>query len=158
MNKDSWETPAWLFEELNKEFNFDIDLCAAEENAKCSLWCEDYLYLYLLPSFCNRRKVDQAFMNPPYSNPYPFVEKAWKDSLHFKIVCVLPAKTDTKWWRIFWDSELHKPKEGCEVRFMPYKAHHKSRVAFINPETGKEQSGNPCGTAIVIFDRRSINE
>ena len=43
MNSDSWETPQWLFDELNAEFNFDIDLCATEENSKCGIYCSDYL-------------------------------------------------------------------------------------------------------------------
>ena len=34
-NKDDWETPQDLFDELNKEFNFDLDPCASKENAKC---------------------------------------------------------------------------------------------------------------------------
>lgn len=32
---DEWETPQTFFDELNKEFNFDIDVCATEENHKC---------------------------------------------------------------------------------------------------------------------------
>ena len=34
-NTDEWETPQNLFEELNKEFHFGIDVCATHENAKC---------------------------------------------------------------------------------------------------------------------------
>ncbi len=34
---DQWQTPQWLFDELNQEFNFDIDLCANSENSKCEL-------------------------------------------------------------------------------------------------------------------------
>lgn len=33
-----WETPKELFTELNDEFHFDIDVCAAEENAKCPVY------------------------------------------------------------------------------------------------------------------------
>lgn len=32
---DMWETPQNLFDELNSEFNFDLDPCATPENAKC---------------------------------------------------------------------------------------------------------------------------
>ena len=34
-NSDEWETPQELYEELNKEFNFQIDVCASEQNHKC---------------------------------------------------------------------------------------------------------------------------
>lgn len=31
----SWETPQWLFDILNDEFNFTLDVCAVEATAKC---------------------------------------------------------------------------------------------------------------------------
>lgn len=33
-NSDEWATPQWLFDELNTEFNFDLDPCASDENHK----------------------------------------------------------------------------------------------------------------------------
>jgi site-specific DNA-methyltransferase (adenine-specific) len=33
-NSDEWATPQAVFDELNKEFNFNLDPCATEENAK----------------------------------------------------------------------------------------------------------------------------
>lgn len=33
--KDVWATPQDLFDELNREFNFNLDPCALPENAKC---------------------------------------------------------------------------------------------------------------------------
>lgn len=30
-----WETPQALFDELNAEFHFTVDVCALPENAKC---------------------------------------------------------------------------------------------------------------------------
>lgn len=32
---DKWATPAAFFQELNKEFHFDLDPCADENNHKC---------------------------------------------------------------------------------------------------------------------------
>jgi hypothetical protein len=29
---DLWQTPRWLFDKLDEEFNFDYDVCANEEN------------------------------------------------------------------------------------------------------------------------------
>lgn len=34
-SRDDWETPPEFFEELNKEFNFDLDPCALPKTAKC---------------------------------------------------------------------------------------------------------------------------
>ena len=38
-----WETPQDLFDKFNKVFNFDLDVCALKENAKC-----DKYYLKLM--------------------------------------------------------------------------------------------------------------
>jgi len=32
---DLWSTPQYFFDKLNEEFNFDLDVCAIKENAKC---------------------------------------------------------------------------------------------------------------------------
>lgn len=34
-NKDDWCTPQALFDELDREFHFDLDAAASHENAKC---------------------------------------------------------------------------------------------------------------------------
>lgn len=33
--KDYWETPQALFNELDREFHFTLDPCSTHENAKC---------------------------------------------------------------------------------------------------------------------------
>lgn len=33
--KDDWETPAWLFDQLNDEFHFTLDPCCTHKTAKC---------------------------------------------------------------------------------------------------------------------------
>lgn len=34
-NSDEWATPAQLYEQLDAEFHFNLDPCAAAENHKC---------------------------------------------------------------------------------------------------------------------------
>ena len=34
-NSDEWATPRELFEELDREFHFNLDPCSTDENAKC---------------------------------------------------------------------------------------------------------------------------
>lgn len=33
---DEWATPRDLFDELDREFHFETDVCATKENAKCA--------------------------------------------------------------------------------------------------------------------------
>lgn len=119
-DSDSWETPCWLFDELNQEFNFDIDLCATKENSKCAMFYHDYLndisatvnHIFEKEVFsrhAERLGIKTAFMNPPYSNPKLFIEKAWEDSKHCKIVCLVKVDPSTKWWSTFWDYSVRCP-------------------------------------------------
>ena len=32
---DEWETPEAFFQDLNREFHFNLDACASDENHKC---------------------------------------------------------------------------------------------------------------------------
>ncbi len=161
---DEWQTSQWLYDELNAEFNFDIDLCATKENSKCNTFCYDYLNNVVGNLAHNQRnRLDDecwskhlrfkkaAFMNPPYSNPRPFVEKAFKDAKENKItiVCLLKCDPSTRWWAVFWDyggtsphcdsqwcDEWYRgPKPGVEVRFLP------KRVKFEHPDYCTEYHG-----------------
>ena len=33
--RDDWETPRWLFDELNSVWNFTLDAASSDENALC---------------------------------------------------------------------------------------------------------------------------
>lgn len=35
---DEWETPDALFQDLDKEFHFNLDACASSENHKCDMY------------------------------------------------------------------------------------------------------------------------
>lgn len=35
---DLWATPQDFFDHLNAEFNFDVDVCATPDNAKCDIY------------------------------------------------------------------------------------------------------------------------
>lgn len=124
---DQWQTPQWLFDELNSEFSFDIDLCATQENTKCHIWYKDYLNdvqiekTYLTPRVATMREYQEignanyvCFMNPPYYNPRPFIEKAWEDSKHCKIICLVKCDPSTKWWATFWDYETKCWGKYCD--------------------------------------------
>ena len=37
-NTDQWETPQDFYDDLNKEFSFNLDPCADEDNHKCELY------------------------------------------------------------------------------------------------------------------------
>lgn len=143
---DEWETPQWLFDKLNAEFKFDLDVCATDKNTKCKNFCIDALRA------SDWGSENEAFMNPPYSTPKPFVEMAYSQSKFRKIVCLLKVDPSTTWWAIFWDHELHKPRPGIEIRYLP------RRLKFDVPKNlrrDKKYNGPTFPTCIVIMDRRN---
>ncbi len=136
---DLWETPADLFDQLDKEFQFKIDLCASSGNNKVPMYAKDFFALE-----AREFRGCTGFMNPPYSNPLPYIKKAYNDSEYMVIVCLIKADTSTKAWGVFWDYENHCPKHGVKVRFLP------KRLKF---ERGGEPSTNTANfpSAVVIM-------
>jgi phage N-6-adenine-methyltransferase len=92
---DEWETPREFFEAVDKIFHFDLDVCATQANAKCGRYFtkEENGLAMDWKGIC--------WMNPPYGREISlWVQKAYESSLHngTVIVCLLPARTDTRWW------------------------------------------------------------
>lgn len=128
-----WETPQNLFDLLDAEFGFTLDVCATAENAKC-----DAFYTEEDDGLAQRWTVASGacWMNPPYGREIA----AWIAKAHQEgdagatVVCLVPARTDTDW---FWDHARHG-----EVRLLH------GRLRF-----GEAASGAPFPSAVVIFGR-----
>ncbi len=92
---NEWATPQYLYDWLDERFHFTLDPCCTRKTAKCRLYftaAEDGLH----KSWAN----ETVFMNPPYGREIgKWVEKAYKEALGgATVVCLIPARTDTKWW------------------------------------------------------------
>jgi len=130
-DKQDWETPDWLFNRLNLEFSFDLDVCATKENAKIQNYLDENQDSLASMWF------GTCWMNPPYGREigkwtFRAMQQAMKGNA--EVVCLLPARTDTGWW---WNTARHG-----EVRFL------KGRLKF----KGAENSA-PFPSAIVVFRR-----
>jgi len=131
--RDLWQTPRELFNTLNKEFKFTMDVAASEHNRLCDIY-----YGEKSNALCNYwDKVN--WCNPPYSNIMPWVKKAMKEHERGKTtVMLVPADTSVKWFK--------KAYESCnEVRFIS------GRISFINAETQKPVNGNNKGSVLFIW-------
>jgi phage N-6-adenine-methyltransferase len=125
-----WSTPQWLFNALNKEFGFTVDVCSTHENAKCAKHYtqEDS---GLLKSWAN----EVCWMNPPYGDAIKeWMAKAHGAAAHegATCVCLVPARTDTEWW--------HRYAMKHEVRFL------RGRLKF-----GDGENSAPFPSAIVVM-------
>lgn len=86
-------------------------------------------------------------MNPPYSNPLPFIERAIQQSQQFGhfVVMLLPADTSVEWF------------ETCIIRareiwFVTAGNGKGGRISFLHNANGKAKSGNSKGSMLVVFD------
>jgi phage N-6-adenine-methyltransferase len=131
-NTDLWATPQDFFNKLNKEFSFELDVCANSENAKC-----ERFYTKEINGLMQEWK-GICWMNPPYGRVIgEWVKKAYESSLEgTTVVCLLPARTDTKWW--------HEYCMEGEIRFI------KGRLKF-----GDSNNSAPFPSAIIIFGERA---
>ena len=131
-DSSEWETPQDLFDDLNFEFNFTLDPCATKKNAKCKNFFTNKEN-GLLKSWVG----EVVFMNPPYGRDIKdWVKKAWMEAQFFgncTVVCLLPSRTDTKWWHDY-------VIRAQDIRFI------KGRLKF----SGHKNSA-PFPSAIVVF-------
>lgn len=126
---DLWETPQDFFDSLDSEFNFDVDVCALPENAKCRN--------YYTPETDGLRQIwaGTCWCNPPYGRKIgDWVKKADESAkAGATVVMLLPARTDTKWF--------HEYICGlAEIRFI------RGRLKF-----GESQNAALFPSMVVIF-------
>ena len=115
-----WSTPKELYDELDKEFHFNDD--------PCPLHGEGGL---------DRRWGTRTFLNPPYGREITkWLFKAWRENMcGSMVVCLLPSRTDTKWWHEY-------VMNASEIRFL------RGRLKFDN-----SKNSAPFPSAVVIFNR-----
>jgi len=114
-NSDEWGTPNWLYDNLNAEFEFDLDVCASDENHKHEN------YFSINDDALNRSWNGNVFCNPPYSKTAKFLEKAHEELRLGNCktaVFLIFANTETKY---FHNYILGK----AEIRFL------KGRLKFF---------------------------
>ena len=134
-NSGEWQTPPALYAQLDNEFHFTVDVCASDSNKLSPLY-------FTKSDSCLTQPWHNAtcWMNPPYGRKIgTFLAKAKHEALvnNALVCCLVPARTDTRWW---WDNVW-----SGEVRFI------KGRLKFHL--FGEIMTSAPFPSAIVIFHR-----
>ena len=125
-----WPTDQAVFNQLDYEFGFTLDPCATKENAKCAKY-----YTKEDDGLSRSWKGEIVFMNPPYGKEIgKWMEKAYRSAQEGAVVvCLIPSRTDTKWW--------HKYAMKGRIRFI------EGRLKF-----GGHITSAPFPSAIVVFE------
>ena len=131
--KRTWETPQDLFDVLNEEFHFEVDVCATADNTKCKK------YFSPRDDGLNQEWQGVCWMNPPYGREIGrWMKKAFESALAgATVVCLVPARTDTSWW-------FDYSTQG-EIRFI------RARLKF-----GGSRNSAPFPSAVIIFSRKTL--
>lgn len=134
-----WETPPEVFNPINKELNFTLDVCAIAQNTKCERY-----FTPILDGLKQSWKDEICWCNPPYGNDVKkWCKKAIQESYNgATTVLLIPCKTNTNWWH-----DLVIP--FAEIRFL------RGRVKFI--QDGKQFSqALPWPLAYVIYHAKKM--
>lgn len=140
-NSDEYETPRWLFEQLDREFHFECDAAATAKNTKCGHYFSgDVLSAIDLQNWGGKTYM-VFWLNPPYSKVAAFMKKAYEESLKGAIVvCLIPSRTDTRYWHEYC-------MKAHEIRFIH------GRLKF-----GDGKGSAPFPSCVVIFDHSKYDK
>ena len=125
---DKWSTPQSFFDKYNAIYNFELDVCANSENAKCANYFDETI------DGLKQQWDGICWMNPPYGTDIKhWLKKAYESSLQgATVVCLIPSRTDTKYW--------HEYVMKGQIEFI------KGRLKF-----GNAKNSAPFPSAVVVF-------
>ncbi len=134
---DEWATPQNYFDEINKEFNFNLDPCATKDNHKC-----DRYFTLEDDGLTQNWGGCRVFCNPPYSQIDKWVEKAFRETRNDNtlVALLIPSRTDTRYFHNYIYNR-------AEIRFV------KGRLKF-----GGGKNSAPFPSMLVIFRGANLQE
>jgi phage N-6-adenine-methyltransferase len=113
---DKWATPQKYFDLQDKKYRFVFDLACSASNCKTrDGFTEETDSLDQDWSMISKEtRGGWLWLNPPYSNVKGFIDKCYFEStLGARIVCLVPARTDT-----FWFHEFVYNQKGVSIEFI----------------------------------------
>jgi len=127
---DLWSTPQEFYDQQNALHGpFTLDVCADAQNTKCSNYFDKNM------DGLKQTWVGKCWMNPPYGKEISkWMQKAYSSAGGGTVVvCLVPARTDTKWW--------HDYAMKGQITFI------KGRLKF-----GGSKNSAPFPSAVVVFN------
>ena len=135
---DMWSTPQEFYDSLNDEFNFTLDPCATENNAKC-----DNFFTVADDGLKQDWAGNVVFCNPPYGRAIKeWVKKSYEESFkkNTTVVMLIPSRTDTIYFHEFIYGK-------AEIRFI------KGRLKF-----GDAKNSAPFPSVVVIYRNNEVTD
>lgn len=147
-DKDSYRTPSYIVNWAKKAFSVNVDGCATFNNKICERYIgqggsmgADFLKFEFNLAQNTTLGKPRFWVNPPYSNPKPFIERSIELMQQgYFVVMLLPADKSTKWYQLIQDNAT----EVIDIVG--------GRINFLHPVTGEEVKGNNKGSILAVFD------
>lgn len=101
--RTDWETQREIFDPLNEEFSFVLDVCATAENAKCERFFSPE------QNGLAQKWSGMCWMNPPFGSVIGhWVYKAWESACEgdCTVVSILPVRSNNEWWKYVIQGEV----------------------------------------------------
>lgn len=135
--RDEWRTPPFVFDFWARRFRFDVDLAANVHNTMCQDWIDRETDALTVDWADYGQGV--GFLNPPYSDIEPWLEKARAEAARgFTTVALLPVANG----QLFYGRQLFGI--ASEVWWIS------GRIAFLD-SAGKPRAGNTAGSLVAVY-------
>ncbi len=141
-DSQEWATPPQAFAFACKGYPLPVlDVCATPANSTCGSRYYDKETNALIRDWSWARV---CWMNPPYGRKIgDWIAKAnYEAGKGATVICLLPARTDTKWWHDYVEP-IRQGEIPGEVRFI------RGRVKFVGAPASA-----PFPSVVVIFRSR----
>ena len=133
-DRNSYETPQWLFDEYDKLCEFTWDLACTVDNAKCP---QGIVESSLETSWHRLTPHRWLWLNPPYNPLKPWIIKAQQEArAGAKIVALVPLPTIT--------TAYFDPSLVCRIEVI------KGRISF--ERNGVPHHGNDSTHCLLFYD------
>ena len=144
-HKDFWATPKLMVEGLFAYVELKgivpkglprLDVCASDLNKKCERFISEEQNTLVTPWGNN----NLCWLNPPYSNVQPFLEKAVREAENGNYtVALLKNDCSTKWF-------YFAAKNAIAVAYIM-----KGRIGFVSAMSGESVGGNNFSSVVFVF-------
>lgn len=133
-NSDEWKTPRWLLTFINRHFKISLDPCCTVFNVRAKK------HYTIKEDGLKQKWISWTFVNPPYSQAYKWMEKAYNEYKGgINIICLIFAKTETRFFQQF-------AFKSNYILFI------NKRLKFYGNKRSKRDVA-PFGSALVIFGK-----
>jgi len=162
--RDFTQTPKWLFKAFDHRFNYNLDGAALPISALCERYItpeQNSLTTNWSALLANESKP-AVWINPPYSDILPWVEKALEQrELGVLSTLLVPHENRAEWWPSDRASEIwdivgyyrqHTYRQG-KRKGQTVKKWVSGGIKFVNAETGieeKNELNKPM--CLIVFD------